>query len=190
MSNPLHREGIQGRRGMKGCNAANSGAQLFLLHGVEFIDRPEAKQVPETLTPGELVHYEEIRTRSIARFHTSSCGLFCAGRDSHRSAAPDCRTPGSASGAGFRVDRWISSLGRWPLCVGSRALGTSATSSCTLASTPLGAQARRVGPTGRPLALKKGIRKPESGAQTPLSCCLTLLSAAFVAKIACTNADG
>ena len=66
--------------------------------------------VLEMPKPGRASHYEENRYGTIAWSHIVACGFVRAGCGSHRTASSGLRAPGSAPGAGLRLDRRVPPL--------------------------------------------------------------------------------
>src|ERR1035437_7201880 len=58
----------------------------------------------------DVIHDEEDCTGITACFHTISCGIVCAGCDSHWSTSAHTRRPRPAAGTGLRVDKRLPTL--------------------------------------------------------------------------------
>lgn len=72
------------------------------------------------------------------------------------------RASRSSARTDLRLGRWIPSLGRPPLCVGSRSLRGSSASGWCMGSGALGGKKRWMGFCGGPLALHSGCASPGS----------------------------
>jgi len=133
-----------------------SRTQLFSSVRVETINTPERAESPRS--PGsqfseENIHREKVCNGSIARIHPFACGVLCAGRGSHRATTRGRGASSPATGSHLCLDRWLPTLGRRPLCLDGRPLGSPASARSALGCPSLGSQGRPLGNGGRALAV-------------------------------------